>query len=193
MLVKFDSIESFVKTADAKVPLANRDIGTKHFFGGDTFSSAVEKALYGDDRCVAEAERMIEGFTVSAPDTAMFKTVRSPFGGRVSVSDYLAGSPTLMRRRVKQVSDVAPVKMVVSLASSWTIPAKEMTRRGTAVLALLMQLQKVRPVELFLLLEVAGTDRNDGAGPAHYQLIRVESKPLNISVVAYAICHVGYI
>jgi hypothetical protein len=62
-----------------------------------------------------------------------------------------------------------------------------MQKRGAAILALLLKLQQVRPIQLYLLTELHG--KRDGW---HYQLIRIESQPLAVGVAAFALCNVGF-
>jgi hypothetical protein len=196
MLVTFDSVSEFVK--------ANPKPGTtsKHGFHGRSvvndrgdgawtanlsFDKAMKTALAGDSSYVAGAEQYIDKVDAALPQTVNYETVRSPFGYRVNVGDWLAQSPTPMRRRLKRITEVSPIKIVVSLTSSAGIDADTMKRRGEAILAFLLKVQQIRPVDLYTLIELDG--ETDGS---QYLMIRQESRPLNISQAAFCLCNVGF-
>jgi hypothetical protein len=186
MLVEFDSVEEFAKACKqaVKEPSYRRaDTWTAHV----SFSQAIEKSLVGDESYVDGANKLIDQLDVDMPTTKAFKRVHSPYGGSVNMGDWLAASPTPMRRRIRTSSDIGPVNIYVSTTSSAGVDAETMKKRGYAILALLLKLQTVRPIQLYLLTELHGA--RDGW---HYQKIRVESQPLNISVAAFALCNVGW-
>lgn len=203
MLRVFDSVGEFVAAVPApgtKVPegivcrCENDGTGgnvvprrNAYWTGGLTFHEAMDKAKLGDSSLVPSAERMLENLEFSLPSTSGWETLRSPFGGRVNIGDWLAGSPTPMRRRVKRVNDISPIKVIVSLSSSAGIGQETMAARGTAILAFLMQAQRIRPIELYGLIEVDGS--KDGSV---YFMIKVESKPLNLSQAAFVLANVGF-
>src|SRR3990167_6838112 len=187
MLITFNSIENF---AEACRPVRAKDIhhaGSSSWTGYCSFQDALSKATVGDESYVIEAEKLIARLDVDLPETKACETVRSTYGGRVSLSDWLTGAPTPMRRRKRSQSDIAPLKIVVSTTCHATVTAETMKQRGAAILALLLKVQQIRPVQLFLLAEMHGV--RDGW---HYQLIRVESQPLAVGVAAFALCHVGF-
>lgn len=186
MLVEFDSVEDFAKACKDKVKHPDRDSASE-WTGWVTFAQAIEKSLVGDKSFVDGANKLIDQLDVDIPATKAFKRVHSPYGGSVNMGDWLANSPTPMRRRVRTSSDIGLVNIYVSTTSSAGVDADTMKQRGYAILALLLKLQTVRPIQLYLLTELHGA--RDGW---HYQKIRVESQPLNISVAAFALCNVGW-
>jgi hypothetical protein len=185
MLLTFDSIEEFAKaTEDASGSVRH---GAGRWTGFLSFSEARRLATVGDDSYVKKAEALINQLDVDAPITKAFASIHSPYGGRVNLGDWLVGSPTPMRRRVRVSSDIGPIKIIVSTTCSAGIDAEVMEKRGAAILALLLKLQQVRPVQLYLLAELHG--EQDGW---HYQLIRIESQPLAVGVAAFGLCHVAF-
>ena len=69
-------------------------------------------------------------------------------GGRVRVSAYLAGSQKPFSRKVKVVDAKAPVRVYVDIGCSGGVDAKDVEKRGLALLAFAHCLSKQRPVEV---------------------------------------------
>lgn len=180
-LFTFDSIEDFARAAE---PLSNA--GASSWYGNISYKQAVELSLKGDDSYVKLADSFMDKLDVELPETKAFHVKHSPFGGRVNMGDWLADSPTPMRRRVRSSAEINPIKIVVSTTCSAGVDGEVMTKRGAAILALLLKLQTVRPVQLYLLTEL------DGECGWHHQLIRIESQPLHVGIAAFGLCHVGF-
>ncbi len=181
-LFNFDSVEDFARACAPYPPKHRTNYWTAHL----SYQQCVERAVSGDESYVSNAEKILDQLDVELPETKCFQTIRSPFGGRVNLGDWLAGSPDPMRRRKRVNTDIAPIKIVVSTTCSASVPAAVMEKRGHAILALLMKLQTVRPIQLYLLTEL------DGHIGWHHQLIRIESQPLALGVAAFGLCNVGF-
>ncbi len=181
-LFNFDSIEDFARACAPYPPKHRTNYWTAHL----SYQQCVERAVSGDESYVSNAEKILDQLDVELPETKCFQTIRSPFGGRVNLGDWLAGSPDPMRRRKRVNTDIAPIKIVVSTSCSSGIDAEVMERRGYAILALLLKLQTVRPIQLYLMTELKGSQGG------HYQLIRIESQPLALGVAAFGLCNVGF-
>ena len=184
MLVEFDSVEEFARAARDTI---DPDPQLLDWYGYITHQEAYQKAIIGDESYVKEAEKFLNQLDVLTPETKAWKVIQSPYGGQCNIGDWLAGSPLPMRRRIRTTSEIAPVNIYVSTTCSMGIKADTMQRRGYAILALLLKLQQIRPIQLYLLTELHG--ETDGW---HYQKIRVESQPLAVGVAAFALCHVGF-
>lgn len=182
-LFTFDSVEDFARQA---ATCGGSDDSARSWTANISYSQAVDYAIRGNTDYVKHAEELIDKLDFEMPETKQFKTIRSPFGGRVCFSDWQQGSPDPMRRKVKRASDMGELKIIVSTTSSAGVPFKDMETRGAAILALLLKLQQVRPIQLYLLTEL------DGSGGWHHQMIRVESQPLALGVAAFALCNVGF-
>ncbi len=181
-LFNFDSIEEFARAADS---VKHRE-GASSWTAKLSYEQCVSRAISGDETYIARAEQMLDQLDVELPETKAFQTIHSPFGGRVNLGDWLAGSPDPMRRRKRVNTDIAPIKIVVSTTCSASVPAAVMEKRGHAILALLIKLQTVRPIQLYLLTEL------DGHIGWHHQVIRIESQPLALGVAAFGLCNVGF-
>ena len=184
-LYTFDSVEDFARQA---AKLKSYSKGASDWTAYTSYDDCVKFAIEGNDKYVETAQKLIDQLDVELPETKAFRVIRSPFGGRVNFSDWQRGLPDPMRRKVKRVSDTNELKIVVSTTSSASVNYKDMEKRGTAILALLLKLQTVRPIQLYLLSELSG----NGWQGWHHALIRVESQPLAVGVAAFALCNVGF-
>lgn len=186
MLHTFDSIPEYIariKHEKLKPNPSNRLSWT----GGITFQEALDYSIKGDSRNVAKAMALLDDLAETIPPTKSFKVIKSTHGGRCNFGDWQAGAPLPMRRRVRSLQDVGPLKIIVSTTSSAAIDARTMEQRGITILALLLRLQEIRPVDLYLLAELHGYP--DGWS---YQLIKMESRPLDVSVAAFCLSNVGF-
>ena len=179
MLVPYNSLGDFAREAQKHNP--NRVM--EDACNGVTFPQAIEKAILGDDRLAAKANKLLDQLNVDMPATKVWRKKRSPFGGSVNFGDWLAGSPEPMRRRVKTDVDTAPLKIVVGVSCSSGITADQMERRGIVILALVLKLQEVRPLDLYLLTEDQA--RNDDF---LYHLIKLETNPLALGTATFGLC-----
>jgi hypothetical protein len=84
--------------------------------------------------------------------------------------------------------EVSPVKVYVSTTSFCGITAEELELRGTAILALVLKLQAMRPVELYLTAELGTSDYNGNT----ILVILIESRPLSVSHAAYCLTSAGF-
>lgn len=190
-IVNYDGIEDFSrKGLKAISRCESMDI---EWYGNITREECYDKATKGDDRLVAESEKYIEGLNLSIPDTKGVEYIPSMYGSRFKLGEYMSGSPSFMRRRVKRDNDISPVKIVVDMMVSCGISADTMHKRGNVILALLMKVQEVRPVELILVC--GGGLGGYASRPSGYvyQVIPIESKPLNISQAAFVLTSVGFV
>lgn len=188
MLFHFDSVEQFARTC-AGLPaaaIARASSFGLDWYGGLDWNETVARALRGDDSLVPQAEALIAKLE-GAIEVQGYQVRPDVWGSRVSVPDYLAGSPTSMRRRAKVASDLSPIGVYVSVTSSASISAETLLRRGTAILALIMKLERVRPVSLRLITELDGV-----ADGNHVQVIPIESQPLNLSTACFALARTGF-
>jgi hypothetical protein len=112
---------------------------------------------------------------------------RSTAGSRVCIPEYLSGAPDHMRQRRRREVHVRHLSIYVSLVCSGGITSATMLKRGATILAYLDYLQRSGVnVDLFLVADMYG-DTGD-----HTQVIRVESRPLNLSQVGFVIAHPAF-
>jgi hypothetical protein len=136
-----------------------------------------QKFLNGDETYVAEAEAYLNRINDTLPETLRNEWHNDVFGPIVSVPDYLSNSPVPFRRERISESSCAPVRIIVSLTSSAGISAEVLRERGIVILALLMKVQQVRPIDLTVYCELDCDGHNTGMGIVS---LNIESKPLSI-------------
>lgn len=186
MVYRYESTEGYAKEVGVLK-------GTPHansFNGGwtnyQTFAQSVDKAIRGDDSLVAEAEKLLDQLdaSVEVPTKSWEPNVH---GAYPVVPDYLSGSPTPMRALSPVYREESPISIYVSTTCSAGVDADTMQKRGVAIMALLLKMQQIRPIELYLLAETHGS--RDGEC---LQVIKVESKPLNLATACYAVADVAF-
>lgn len=146
--------------------------------GGWGVYSNYEKFLAGDETYVAQAEAYLSKLNDTLPETLRDEWRSDVFGPIISVPDYLSNSPAPFRREKISESSCAPVRIVVSLTSSAGISHEKLRERGIVILALMMKVQQVRPVDLVLYCELDADGHNRGMGLVS---LTMESRPLSIA------------
>ncbi len=191
MIKRWDTVQSYVETVMAEVPpsliaSAYRD----SYWDGDVSpKEAAERAIKGDLSLVESSTKVVDKIVAEkllSVDRA--KYVPGVQGTRVAVPDYLSGTPYCMRRRTRVPTLTRSVRIYVCMTSSCGVSATNLIVRGTTILGLLSFLQSCQvAVELYLVAQLAG--RDDGA---FYQVIKVESNPLDLSTACFAIAHPAF-
>lgn len=155
--------------------------------GGESFTEAAIYAEKGNDAYVPEAEKMLDKISADLIDIPMPQWKADLCGAYPIVPDFLAGNPEPMRRRVNDISDRSPVRIYVCTTSSGGINATVLKRRGAAIMALVLALAPVRPVELYV-FSILGS-HSDGEAVTY---VRLPSAPLHIGITANALCGQGW-
>lgn len=186
MVYRYESTEGYAREVGVlkNTPHANTCNGD--WTNYQTFSQSVDKAIKGDDSLVAEAEKLLDQLdaSVEVPTKSWEPNVH---GAYPVVADFLAGSPTPMRSLSPVYREESPISIYVSTTCSAGVDADTMQKRGVAIMALLLKMQQIRPIELYLLAETHGV--TDGEC---LQMIKVESKPLNLATACYAVADVAF-
>lgn len=183
MITRFESVESFALAARGKywssAPRYNSswDAGISH-------DRAIDFAISGDEKFVASAEVLLEKID-SEVESPHAEWVPSIYGAYPIVPEYLAGSPTPMRHKTRVPSDASPVAIWVDLTCSGGFSAEEMKKRGVAILALVMKLQAIRPVDLYL---VSCVQRLSGG-----LVVKIESQPISLGTAGLALCAIAFV
>lgn len=188
-IIRFDS-PAALAAAYRKLPEDYRrgEDRDRSWIGGSALDAA-KMCSTGDDRLVAEAEKMLDLFQVSAP-TLRPEWSASVFGAYPMVPDALGGNPESMRRLTQVGTDFAPIRLFIATTSSGGINHEQLTKRGTALLALTMILSAIRPVELYAIATMEGdktATRADKVDAGACLLVtRINSQPLDLATA----CHV---
>ena len=156
------------------------------YYGGNwtnnsRWNDLITKCYYGDTSLVAKAEEFISKLSVKI-ETPEAEWTTEQVGWFPSVPDHIAGVPEDMRKRKFVTSEQSPVKIWVDCTTSSGISASDMLARGTAILALVLKLQRFRPVELIQCCLY--TDK--------CLTIRHATRPMCLATLAYALTNVGF-
>lgn len=183
VIERFSSVKEAI---DVCMPNAD-DSASDNWYGG-ILEDITSKLLRGDTNLVNQCEMMMGKVKdIELPGTYGSVRHRDVFGSGLSFGDYASGSPTPFRRSRRVINDVSPLKIVVGITTSSSIDAAQQQQRGMAVLALVQKIQAVRPIELFALGEY-GTSAKDGT---LYQMVEINTKPLDLATAITALSHVG--
>lgn len=189
----WESVHDYVTKVDAELDgygKSYHDGVGKEWDDGVKYTEAIRRAKEGDPAMVSPATDTMRRVAPIIDDNLRMCNLRTLCGTRVSVPDYLGGSPRCMVRRVKAPRMVPHVNLFVCIVSSCGLSAEKLLKRGATILALLEYLQACQiGVDLHLLVELDGD--NDQTGD-YVQCIRVESQPLDLSTAAFAIAHPAF-
>lgn len=210
MIARWDSITDFVRFARTHATLSTHSEG-RSWDAGVTGVQAAELAIAGDRSIVAQCMTDVDAFTLGATEETRPQWESSVAGSRVDVPSFIAGSPACMKRRAKRATDTRHVAIYVSTSCGANIPASVMLKRGAAILGLLETLQASGvAVDLFVVDDMQGARSEDRVNPSvlheakrhgtwdlswngdHVQVIRVESRPLDLSVAGFALAHPAF-
>lgn len=149
---------------------------------------AIDLSVDGDPSIVASQTDAINRVSAGTGEAPRFTNVNGVSGSRVNVSAYIAGRPMCMVRRTRAPRTIQHVSLYVSIVCSQSIHASAMLIRGATIIALLETLQSSQVgVDLYLVVETHG--KADGN---LFQIIKVDSQPLDLSVAGFAIAHPAF-
>lgn len=181
MIQRWNDLESFLADTAQHPRNANGA-----WYGHHTHAQALDFAHHGDDSLVDDATKLLDQLHVEV-DFRAYQWQPSPCGAFPSVPEYLSSSPTCMRVRRKMVQELAPVNIYVSTTISASISTEMIATRGTAILALLMELERTRPVQVSVLAELGGKG-DEGT----VFVIPLPSRPLQLSQACYVLTSASF-
>lgn len=180
----FESIESFAKKA---AYVSQKDIYEDVSWTGETYKQSLDRARYGYEKYAEEAEKLLDKLYTEI-DIPYPTYQASMYGAFPVVGDFLANSPTSMRKKTVEEFERTPINIFYDVSSSAGVNWEILLQRGIAVFALAMVLQKMRPVNLNLFATLDGTSRDQATIP----VINVDLNNINLSVASYATAGVGF-
>ena len=183
----FDSFHEFTTKANNS---SFRDHFRRDFHGGKDYRTReqVKSALSkGNLGLVGRSDKLMKHFEelIIAP-RPNYEVIPNVAGGFAMVPEMLAGSPVHMRMRRRTRSQLAPLSIVVDLASSGGIEASLVEKRGTMALALVRALSEIRPVNLYG-LNIADVYSSDKANSG--VLFPIETSPMDLAHAAHCLIH----
>ncbi len=208
MILRYNSVIEYLAAVQeiSASNVLNRYSSSRSWDMGVTGSAAMELAANGDPSIVAEWEGQIEHVQEASSEAPRPLWTPSMLGPRVSVPAYLAGSPMCMRRRKRPENITRHVSVYVSTTSSGGITADDMMRRGAAILGYVQSIQAMGlAIDLYLVADMQGwSDASSHIKRASdelhdmtidgdcIQVIRVESRPLDLSTAGFAMAHPAF-
>lgn len=185
-VLRFASLTEYLGKAPA---LSSRSEGASWDLGVSA-SQALVLARNGDPTLVAATISAIDAISPTLITQDRPRWEMAIAGPLVSVPAYLSGCPMAMRHRVPRGASVRHVSIYVELSTMGHVKAADMLTRGQAILALVEYLQATQiNVDLNLVLDTDGTDDKSGD---LFQVIPVESRPLDLSVAGFALAHPAF-
>lgn len=183
-------VKHYTSPVDLLLSAADHGIGSGNdvsWYGGTT-KQCRDWALRGDPALVPAIEAHLKFIDATLPDTWQRTTRADVFGPRLNVADWLAGTATPFRRRVRAEVESAPVRIWIAGVCSAKIDAETMQKRAATICALVELVQQSRPVELILFGE-HGSRKYAAALCA----VRLGVAPLGLAALAGVLCHVGFV
>jgi hypothetical protein len=142
--------------------------------GNMDLQAACDMAKTGDIKLVEKSDKLLSQFERFSFDAPLKAWQRDVAGQRPDVPAFIAGHPAAMRRRVRLVSQAAPLAVLVDLTMSAGVSNSDIERRGAAILALCRILAGRRPVELW-----AGCMTDANGKDACAMFARIDTAPLS--------------
>ena len=177
MIRRYDSLAA---VADAIIPKHLDDHSRVGECG--TAAECLEHARHGDTRMVAAAEKLIDQLSLEF-EVPNREVISDLAGAWPSVPDFLAGHPDCMRRRAQVESEASPIAIWVCIGVSWNVTPGQMRARGTAILALVLALSRIRPITL----NVFAMSDIDGGSDDGCVVAPINATPLDIATAAWAL------
>jgi hypothetical protein len=144
-----------------------------------SYEQVCQTITKGDDAQVPRATLLLEKMLLTSNEVPVRQWVASPMGAYPVVPDFLSGMPTPMRVIEMTEDDSTPLKVWVDITSSAGVSLEELEARGIAILALILKLQTVRPVDLVL---CCGTQSENCGLVIHWP-----TRPLDLATTCFAL------
>lgn len=145
--------------------------------GGRTLPEAIDYIRRGGDpRETERAQKLVNKIDATFRDRSREEWTPAPYGAYPVVPDYLAGDPFSMRTKVRTVSDIAAIKLVIEQAVNNTVTPEQAMNRAAAVAALAQRLSEMRPVELWLSSNAA----IENGRRQSLSMVKLDASPVNV-------------
>jgi hypothetical protein len=171
--------EGFAKAAESHAPL---DLCSE-WSGNISIRESIHQTRNGDLSSVSESDTFMNRLEDQVFASSGWKNIYDVVGAVPSIPAYIAGVPECMRRRARTTTDTSPLAVCVDLTSSGGINAKDVKKRGIAILALVRLLANIRPIELYANVAL-GKD-----GFAGEIVCKIETTPLDLARAAHILTH----
>lgn len=160
-------------------------------WAGGSFDQCLSKLQTGDFASAAKAQQIMDKLETQGIETPKLRTIQQGVVGFMPiVPNVLAGVPECMFTRAQSdiEAETTPVNVYVEVNASSGITTEELFNRGSAVLALVMSLATVRPIELY----ATGMCDIFSEGKALGAITRIETRPLDLARAAWILTSNGF-
>lgn len=186
MIRRYDSIAALRHEYIEKGTTSTSTRMGSSWYGGENFADTVRLSETGDTSLVPEAEAIISRLD-AAIETTRRSASRAPAGMFCVVPDVLAGLPTPMRRMIEEKDLHSPISIISSVNSSASVTAEQLKVRGTTILALVIALARIRPVNLHMLFIGDGKEGGETIFTA-----QINTSPLDLATACYVLTSAGF-
>ena len=153
--------------------------------GGLSYEDSLRRVQEGCNAAAARSDAYLSKLEARDFVSRKFVTVAAVAGGLPCVPAMLAGHPLAMRQRRRQMTDSAPLAIIVDVASSGSIRAEKLEKRGAAITALVRMLSAIRPISLYVGVSVTlGGTKN-----ATHVFCRMDTAPIDLARTAHMLTH----
>jgi hypothetical protein len=181
----FPSVAEMARQFRTRVPSVKwRTAGS--WTAGVSTEEALRLCERGDETLVARAEKLLSAIETDI-DLQWPAYVASVAGAYPIVPEAIMGLPEPMRRKVYMENDRTPIRVYVCTTMSAGVTIEQITERGVAVLALVMALGRIRPLELSVVSLL-----NSTIGSEAITCCRINTAPLDLATAAYALTSAAF-
>lgn len=153
--------------------------------GGLSYDDSLRRVQEGCNDAASRSDAYLSKLEARDFVSRKFVTVAAVAGGLPCVPAMLAGHPLAMRQRRRQMTDSAPLAIIVDVASSGSIRAEKLEKRGAAITALVRMLSAIRPISLYVGCSVTlGGTKN-----ATHVFCRMDTAPIDLARTAHMLTH----
>jgi hypothetical protein len=155
----FDSVPEFLKAVEEETPEHKKEQYGRTWTGNMSHDEAVELTRKGDISAVEKANAILEKVDGSIlQDGLRERWITAPAGAFANVPAFLANAPETMFQKANARGQKKSVNVYFCGTSASGISAEDLFKRGTVVLALVMQLSRLCDVNLYFYSALDGNN-----------------------------------
>lgn len=162
--------------------------GPKSWYDNVTHEQAFRNGATGDDRYMKDVLAVMNQVEAVVGETTGREWQKSVVGSFPNVPAAIIGHPRSMYRNADESHDRAPVTVWFNTVSSGRWGAKELAKRGAAVVALILKLAETRPVRLNMMMHVGESSKC----PNFTVVVPIDVRTISVSQFAAMACVSGW-
>lgn len=190
----FDSPEAF---GDWVIAQWHKQSSINHAKDNDDWAGlpmqqAADVLRDGSIEHLARAEEIISKLDIDDVMSLSKPVLQSSVVGYIpNVPAYIAGRPDSMYNRgwIEEPNAVAPLSVYVETSVSAGVSQKKIINRGIAVLAFVLAMESVRPVDLYTINPMS---QSRSGSNSYIPIVRVASRPMDLGRAVFMLTNVAY-